>query len=104
MEDDIDFMVRASGNPLIKREKVRQLGVMVAFARHKGYAGPFEALVSMGLWMGWWARLGEAHPSGPAYWCQLGDNIKHLLRTMGVWDRRHNGPHRLVKAGIRSKN
>jgi len=103
-EDDIKFMVSASQNPLIKREKVRQLGVMVAFTRHKGYRGTFDTLVRLGLWMSWWAKLGEAHPSGPAYWCQLGDNLKHLLKTMRAWDVRHNSAHRLIKAGIRSKN
>jgi hypothetical protein len=83
---------------------MRQLAVLVSFGRSEGLVGSCETIMRLGLWMNIWRSLGEAHSSGPSYWCQVGDNIKHMLKTVCLWDSRHNMSHRLIKLGIRERN
>lgn len=64
----------------------------------------FDNILLFGEWMIWWQRLGESHPNGPAYWCGLGDSIKHMLTVLNKWDRRHRMSHVVIKQKIRERN
>jgi hypothetical protein len=72
--------------------------------RHKGVQSRFQDILTYGEWMEWWQRLGESHPNGPAYWCGLGDSVKHMLTVLNMWDRRHRMSHVLIKQSIRERN
>jgi hypothetical protein len=48
--------------------------------------------------------LGQAHSSGPSYWCGIADNMRHLMRSLGLWDVRHKTSFRVMKQDIRGKN
>ena len=34
----------------------------------------------------------------------MGDNIKHMLKVVNMWDTRHNMSHKIIKQRIREKN
>jgi hypothetical protein len=103
-ESDESFFRKLCLHPLVKRVKMRQLAVLISFGRSEGLVGTCDTILRLGLWMDIWRRLGEAHASGPSYWCQVGDNVKHMLKMVCAWDQRHNMSHRLIKMGIREKN
>jgi hypothetical protein len=86
---DWSFLERACNNMSIKREKIRQFALILSFMRVKGEHRPVEIVARESLWMPFVDAIGCSHSAGPAYWCSLADNIRHLMRSMGCWDIRH---------------
>lgn len=103
-EADWKLVDLACQNPGIKREKIRQFAVIVSFMRHRGFVCDIERLCREGVWMQMVLALGQAHSAGPSYWCGIADNMRHLMRSLGLWDTRHKVSFRVMKQDIRSKN